>query len=97
MLERERCGFGASGRNGGWLSGQLRGRARLGRRHGPTSRAASDNQTIDVVGEWCAAEGVDCDLVKGGSLSSRLTVPSLRRLQKELAGGAGTVDRALAA
>src|SRR3954447_17322748 len=25
VLEREACGFGASGRNGGWLSGELAG------------------------------------------------------------------------
>jgi glycine/D-amino acid oxidase-like deaminating enzyme len=77
VLERERAGFGASGRNGGWLSGLWPGPA-----DAPTRRAIAD--TIDVVADWCSAAGVDCDLVKAGTLDVATSVPSLRRLQAQL-------------
>jgi glycine/D-amino acid oxidase-like deaminating enzyme len=79
LLERERTGFGASGRNGGWLSGLWPGGA------DPATQEAI-NATIDVVASWCVEQGVDCDLVKGGTLEVALTAPSLRRLQETLAG-----------
>lgn len=77
VLERERAGFGASGRNGGWLSGLW-----PGPRHAATQAAI--NATIDVVAEWCLRQRVDCDLVKGGTLDIALTAPALRRLQAVL-------------
>jgi glycine/D-amino acid oxidase-like deaminating enzyme len=59
VLEREACGFGASGRNGGWLLGELAGK--------PSERlTAAIRATVDEAAAAIEREGIDCDLVKGG-------------------------------
>src|SRR5919202_2078220 len=65
VLERETAGFGASGRNGGWLSGRLAGsRDAWAASHGRAAVVAAQREmfdTVDEVARWCVAEGVDCD------------------------------------
>src|SRR4051794_36756671 len=57
VLEREACGFGASGRNGGCLVGELAG--------GPSAPLdAAIRATVDEVASAVEREGIDCDLVK---------------------------------
>ncbi len=89
VLEREAAGFGASGRNGGWLSGRLAGkRDAWAATHGRAAVIEAQREmfsTVDEVARWCADEGVDCDLVKGGTLDVATSIPALRRLQHELA------------
>ena len=89
VLEREQAGFGASGRNGGWLSGLLAGlREAWARRHGRDAVVRAQRamfETVDEVAAWCDAEDVDCDLVRGGTLDVATSVPALRRLQRHLA------------
>src|SRR4051794_22352373 len=89
VLERETAGFGASGRNGGWLSGRLAGsREALAASHGRAAVGAAQREmyaTVDEVARWCGEQAVDCDLVKGGTLDVATSVPALRRLQQELA------------
>ena len=73
VLEAEHAGFGASGRNGGWLSGTATGsRERYARasaaatpwcgssvrRSTPSARSSGS----------CAEEGIEADLVRGGTL-----------------------------
>jgi glycine/D-amino acid oxidase-like deaminating enzyme len=89
VLEREHVGFGASGRNGGWLSGLLPGdRHRLAR--GPEGRAgvirlqAALQHAVDEVIAVCAEEGIDADLVKAGTLAVATTPAQLGRLRAEL-------------
>jgi glycine/D-amino acid oxidase-like deaminating enzyme len=85
VLEREVAGFGASGRNGGWLSGMLAGsRDRWAAVHGREAVVAAQRAMFATV-DQVAAEGIDCDLVKGGSTVVATTEPGLRRLQEELA------------
>jgi glycine/D-amino acid oxidase-like deaminating enzyme len=79
ILEREVAGYGASGRNGGWVSGEI---AFDGDRR--TRLAVYD--TVDEVGRVCAAEGIDCDFLKGGSLSVATNPVQLDRLHRYLAG-----------
>jgi glycine/D-amino acid oxidase-like deaminating enzyme len=73
VLEKHIAGFGASGRNGGWCSALFPASASaLERRHGRDAavrmrRAMID--TVDEVGRVTAAEGIDCDYVKGGTLA----------------------------
>jgi glycine/D-amino acid oxidase-like deaminating enzyme len=73
VLEKHIAGFGASGRNGGWCSALFPASASaLARRHGRDAavrmrRAMID--TVDEVGRVTAAEGIDCDYVKGGTLA----------------------------
>ena len=93
VLEKEFAGFGASGRNGGWLSaeppGQLRRYAKV---HGWPAAVAMQKEmfaSVDEVITVAAAEGVDADIQKDGLLhvatnqaqAQRLLgrVPSLRR------------------
>lgn len=89
VLEAERVGHGASGRNGGWLSGHLAGdRARYAR---GSSRAAvvellrTMHATIDHVAAIVEEEGIDADLVKGGSLTVATTPLQLQRQRARLA------------
>lgn len=71
VLEREVCGFGASGRNGGWLSGLVAGDA------GAEARRAM----ADTIGE-VERSGIDCDLVRGGALLVATSDPQLQRLRE---------------
>jgi glycine/D-amino acid oxidase-like deaminating enzyme len=87
VLEAEAAGFGASGRNGGWVLGEVATGSQLSgppTASGPLADAAA--ATVDEVGAACAREGIDCDFVKGGSLTVAQTTPQLERLR---AGGRG--------
>jgi glycine/D-amino acid oxidase-like deaminating enzyme len=85
VLEQEFCGYGASGRNGGWLTSALAGsRRRYARTHG--RGAVLDlqrhmNETVDEVMRVAAAEGIDADVVKGGSLTVARTPAQRARLE----------------
>ncbi|WP_277374796.1 FAD-binding oxidoreductase [Pseudomonas sp. AA-38] len=71
MLEAETAGFGASGRNGGWLMGNLLGEDRLLAKLPAVERKASFDLLHgipDEVASVVAREGIDCDLRKGGVL-----------------------------
>ncbi|QEO16033.1 FAD-dependent oxidoreductase [Agromyces intestinalis] len=72
VLEREIAGFGASGRNGGWCSALFpRSAASLERTHGRDAAIAMRRamvDTVDEVGRVTAAEGIDCDFVRGGTV-----------------------------
>lgn len=89
VLERERVGHGASGRNGGWLSGHLAG-ARERYAEGRSRAAVTDAQrelhaTLDYVAERLDEERIDCDLVKGGSITVATSELQLSRLRARLA------------
>src|SRR6201992_470339 len=91
VLEAAFAGFGASGRNGGWLTSALPGsRDRYAR--GPGGRdAVLDLQrqlrgTVDEVARVCAAESIDADLVKGGELAVATSPAQLSRIRAELLG-----------
>jgi glycine/D-amino acid oxidase-like deaminating enzyme len=72
LLESQIAGFGASGRNGGWCSALFPTSthalvAKYGREPAFALRRAM-NATVDEVGRAAAAEGVDCDWAKGGTV-----------------------------
>jgi glycine/D-amino acid oxidase-like deaminating enzyme len=84
VLEREVAGFGASGRNGGWVLGEVSVGSRLRAAAGDGAVAALERaaqQTVDEVSDACAREAIACDLVKGGSLTVAQTAPQLARLR----------------
>ncbi len=89
VLEKEFCGFGASGRNGGWLSGLLAGsRERWASEFGRDGVVAAQREmfrTVEEVRDFCIGEGVDCDLVVGGSLDVARSEPALARLREKIA------------
>lgn len=89
ILEARFCGFGASGRNGGWLTNSVTGGIN---QYVPTHgrEAARDfqltmNATVDEVIRVAGAEGIDADIVKGGDHEVAYTPAQLRRLDAMLA------------
>jgi glycine/D-amino acid oxidase-like deaminating enzyme len=89
VLEREVAGFGASGRNGGWVLGEVSIGSRMRAAAGDGAVAELDSaaqQTVDEVGSACAREQIDCDFVKGGSLTVAQTAPQLARLRTAARG-----------
>ena len=72
VLEARFAGFGASGRNGGWLSGLVPGdRNRMADLYGRDRVVAwqrSLNDAVDEVLGVAAREGIDAGAVKGGTL-----------------------------
>jgi glycine/D-amino acid oxidase-like deaminating enzyme len=89
VLEAAFAGFGASGRNGGWLTAALPGsRERYARgprgRRGVLDMQRQLQQTVDEVAAFCQAEGVDAHLVKGGCLSVAFTAAQHERLHAVL-------------
>ncbi|MBT2408379.1 MULTISPECIES: FAD-binding oxidoreductase [unclassified Streptomyces] len=100
VLEQKFCGYGASGRNGGWLYNGIAGRDRYATLHG--HRAAlrlqqAMNDTVTQVIDTAAKEGIDADIHRGGVLEVARTPAQLTRLkafhEAELAFG--ETDRAL--
>ncbi|MBP2329208.1 glycine/D-amino acid oxidase-like deaminating enzyme [Kibdelosporangium banguiense] len=85
VLEAEFAGFGASGRNGGWLAGLLPGSARRwAKLHGagPVRQLqAAVNETVDEVIAVAARESIDADIVKGGVLEIARTPAQEQRLR----------------
>ncbi|HSH49161.1 MAG TPA: FAD-dependent oxidoreductase [Halomonas sp.] len=86
VLEAERVGHGASGRNGGWVVGNLAGLERhigdlslLQRRE--CCRAVADN--VDEIGAALAQEGIEADFNKGGALYAAARYPDQVTLQQD--------------
>jgi glycine/D-amino acid oxidase-like deaminating enzyme len=87
VVEKETVGFGASGRNGGWVLGALAG-SRSGwiARGGEAGAAALERairETVDEIGRRVAEEEIDCDYVKGGTLTVAQTAVQLERLSAQ--------------
>ena len=90
VLEAAFAGYGASGRNGGWVTSELPGsRARYaagpGGASGVRALEAELRSTVDEVGRVCEAESIDCDFVKGGRLTVATSPTQLARLRAGLA------------
>ncbi len=70
ILESRFAGYGASGRNGGWLTNSVTGgREQYVASHGRQSAAwfqTALNDTVDEVIRVALAEGIRADIVKGG-------------------------------
>ncbi len=88
VLEREFAGYGASGRNGGWLTNSIAGNpGALARRHGTDAVAALQHvmdASVDETIAVAAAEGIEADIVKGGTLQVATTPAQLKRLHVEV-------------
>ena len=86
VIERRFVGFGASGRNGGWLTNSITG----GRNHfarefgreavGSWQRAV--NETVDEVIRLCQREDIDADIVKGGEYNVAMNRAQQNRLEE---------------
>jgi glycine/D-amino acid oxidase-like deaminating enzyme len=100
VLEKEICGFGASGRNGGWCSALFAGsRRQTTKLHGRDAAIALQRAmfaAVDEVGKVVQAEGIDVGWHKGGTLSVATTPAHLARLrsavEEQRAWGFGDED-----
>ena len=88
VLESEVVGFGASGRNGGWVEGRIAGDrehwAALGGRSGALALERAIQATVDEIGKVTADEGIDCDFRKGGTLTVAQTPLQLEKVRAEV-------------
>jgi glycine/D-amino acid oxidase-like deaminating enzyme len=89
VLEAEVAGFGASGRNGGWCSALFP--ASLPTLAATSGRAAALAQhramraTVGEVARAAAAEGIDAQLARGGTITLARSAPQWRRAREEVA------------
>ncbi len=90
VLEANFAGFGASGRNGGWVTAALPGsRERYAMhprgREGVRALERELRETVDEVARVCREEGIEAGLVKGGTLTVATTPAQDARLRRTLA------------
>ena len=90
VLEANFAGFGASGRNGGWVTAALPGsRERYAMhprgREGVRALERELRETVDEVARVCRDEGIEAGLVKGGTLTVATTPAQDARLRRTLA------------
>jgi glycine/D-amino acid oxidase-like deaminating enzyme len=97
VLESEFCGYGASGRNGGWLSSLLPG-PRSGYGPGVEALRSAMRASLDEVERVTTLEGVDARLIRSGTVSVARTPAQLARItahaleeQREPGGDPDTV------
>jgi len=89
VIEKTHVGFGASGRNGGWVVGELAaGIEKYAERSGlegslRLTRAIFD--AVDEVGRIVDAEAIDCGFAKGGVVRMARNQPQLQRQIEEVA------------
>jgi glycine/D-amino acid oxidase-like deaminating enzyme len=89
VIEKDFAGFGASGRNGGWLTG---GFAWTHRRYLETSSEAAVramveamNGTVDEVIRVAEAEGIEADILRTDELMLATKPAQLGRMREEIA------------
>ena len=71
LVERDLCGHGPSGRNGGFANSMWFSLASMRRRFGDVGAlrvARAAQAAVDEIGEWCEAQGVDAWYRRGGYL-----------------------------
>ncbi|MFZ3558977.1 NAD(P)/FAD-dependent oxidoreductase [Streptomyces sp. BH055] len=84
VLEQKFCGYGASGRNGGWLYNGIAGRDRYAKLHGHDGAVRLQqamNETVTEVIDVARAESIDADIHHGGVLEVAYTPAQLARLK----------------
>jgi glycine/D-amino acid oxidase-like deaminating enzyme len=85
VLEREHVGFGASGRNGGWLMGKLSGGFDAWAARAGTEAAAAQQRliaaTVGEIGRVVDEAGVECDFLPCGALDVAQTPVEWDRLR----------------
>lgn len=91
MLEAEVSGFGASGRNGGWVTGFFSGPTRAYRPgvggEGYLALQRAMFETVEEIGRVLEERAIDADFVKGGQLAVALNGAQLTRLREMVREG----------
>ncbi len=88
VIERDYCGFGASGRNGGWAEGGL---AASPEKYAAWSSMDAANRlvramhdTVDEIGRVTSRENIACGYAKGGWIRVARNGPQERRMRDEM-------------
>lgn len=85
VVESRHVGYGASGRNGGWLTNTVTGgRERYVKSHGRSAAEAFQeamNRTVAEVIAVCEAEGIEADIQQGGEFEVACTPAQELRLR----------------
>jgi glycine/D-amino acid oxidase-like deaminating enzyme len=85
VLEAEHVGFGASGRNGGWVFGKLSGSSDAWRKRGgpegPRAMARAIQETVAEIAAVVVREGIECDWKRGGTLKVAQNETQMARLR----------------
>ncbi len=88
LLEAELVGFGASGRNGGWVEGRLAGSrehwAARGGRAGAMALERALQGAVDEVGRVASSEGIDCAFHKGVARTVAQSPLQLEKMRAEV-------------
>ncbi|MFV0463436.1 MAG: NAD(P)/FAD-dependent oxidoreductase [Nostocoides sp.] len=96
VLEADHVGFGASGRNGGWVSALWPvSPDAIAARHGPAAAVAQQRalrDTVVEVGRVCDAEGIDAGFAQGGTLVLARGPAQTSRAQAAAAAGSSWGD-----
>ena len=85
VVEEKHVGYGASGRNGGWLTNAITGgREQYVKTHGRDAAERFQremNATVDEVIRVAKAEGIDADIQKGGEFNVAYTPAQEQRIR----------------
>ncbi len=89
VIERDICGFGASGRNGGWVIGELAAGinkyAALSDLPASLRLARAIFDSVDEIGRVTSAEGIECGYHKGGVIRWARNAPQAARQAAQVA------------
>ncbi len=92
VLEARFAGYGASGRNGGWLTNSVTGGreqyVRAGDRGPAIAQQKALNESVTEVIEVAEREGIDAHIVRGGELEVARNAAQLARLRATAASEA---------
>ena len=97
VIERDFCGFGASGRNGGWAEGGLASApekyASWSSLEAAQLQAAAVADAVDEIGRVAHEEDIECGYVKGGWIRVARNAAQEERMRDEMAapGAHGTL------
>ncbi|MEP4146918.1 MAG: FAD-binding oxidoreductase [Halioglobus sp.] len=86
VLEAERCGFGASGRNGGWMMAAIEGETRMLAALDGDRRELAKAQIHSILPEVervLQRQGIDCDYQRGGGIFAAARYPEQARIQRD--------------
>lgn len=85
IIEERHVGYGASGRNGGWLTAAITGgREQYVKTHGRDAAERFQramNETVDEVIRVAGVEGIDADIEKGGEFNVAYTPAQEARIR----------------